>query len=103
MAFEIAAHLDDIWSGDMVSCQVGRHRVLLVRFGDAVHAYEDSCPHLGVPLSQGLLSGTRLVCGAHLWEYDAERGVGTNPPTACLVRFPVRIEGGRVFVDAEGR
>jgi toluene monooxygenase system ferredoxin subunit len=101
MSLEKAANLDDLWSGEMVATEVRGHPVLLVRVGDAVHAYADRCGHLGLPLSRGTLAGMRLVCSAHLWEYDVVTGRGINPATACLQRFPVRIEQGVVLVDVE--
>jgi toluene monooxygenase system ferredoxin subunit len=102
VSFEPAARLADIWSGELVGCDVAGRRVMLVRQGDAVHAYEDRCAHLGVRLSDGKLSGTRLMCRAHYWEYDVETGQGLNPTSVCLHRFPVRIEDGRILVDVEG-
>ena len=29
---------------------------------------------MGVPLSEGKLNGTRLMCHAHYWEYDVATG-----------------------------
>jgi nitrite reductase/ring-hydroxylating ferredoxin subunit len=103
VTFEKAARLDDLWSGDMLGCDVGGQRVLLVRLGETVHAYEDRCAHLGVRLSEGKLNGTGLMCRAHYWEYDVETGQGRNPLSVCLRRFPVRIEDGRILVDVEGK
>ena len=37
----------------------------------SVHAAFDLCPHRGARLSQGWLTGDRLVCGYHGWQYDA--------------------------------
>jgi toluene monooxygenase system ferredoxin subunit len=85
----------------MLGCRVGGRRVLLVRVGPEIHAYEDRCAHLAVPLSEGKLNGTRLMCHAHYWEYDLVTGCGINPSNVCLVRFPVRVEQGVVLVDVE--
>lgn len=99
MPFERVAELDEIWDGDMMACSAGGRKLLLVRVGDAVHAYEDRCVHLGVPLSQGALDGHVITCTAHHYQYDALTGRGINPRVVCLVRFPVRIESGSIFVD----
>jgi toluene monooxygenase system ferredoxin subunit len=101
MVFEPVAALDDVWSGEMVGTEVGGRKVLLARIGDTVYAYEDRCPHVGVPLSLGRLEGARLTCSAHYWEYDVQTGQGVNPAVTCLVRFPVRVEDGRILVDVE--
>jgi toluene monooxygenase system ferredoxin subunit len=101
VTFTSAARLSDVWSGDIVGCEVAGRRVLLARIGEVVHAYEDRCAHVGVRLSEGKLDGTRLLCRAHYWEYDVETGQGINPASVCLRRYPVRIEDGRILVDVE--
>lgn len=103
MTFAKAAELDDLWAGELKGVVVAGRRVLLIRDGERVAAYEDRCAHLGVPLSQGRLEGTVLVCAAHEWRYDAATGKGVNPDSVCLRRFEVKIEGGQVWVDVDGR
>jgi len=90
---------DELWDGEMQSCTVAGKRVLLVRLGETVRAYEDRCAHLGVPLSEGTLRGSVLTCSAHHYEYDALTGCGINPCTVKLVEFPLRIEDGAICVD----
>jgi toluene monooxygenase system ferredoxin subunit len=102
VTFRRAAALDEIWSGDMLGCEVAGRKVLLVRVEESVFAYEDRCAHLGVPLSRGRLAGTRLTCYAHEWQYDVATGRGINPASACLRAFPVRVDGGLVLVNVEG-
>lgn len=101
MAFERVAELDDLWDGEMAPCRAGGRRILLIRLGDAVRAYEDRCVHMGVPLSEGQLDRQVLTCSAHHYQYDAMTGRGINPAAVCLVRFPVRIDGGAIWVDGE--
>ena len=91
--------LAELWAGDLVAAQVAGTRLLVVRIGDEVHAYEDRCAHLGVALSEGTLDGEVLTCAAHHWTYDVSTGRGINPRTACLVRFPVTIEHGVIYVE----
>jgi len=93
--------LADLWSGDLVAARIAGTRVLVVRLGDDVHAYEDRCAHLGVALSEGTLDGRVLTCSAHHWQYDLATGCGINPASARLVRFPVTIDGGVVYVELD--
>jgi toluene monooxygenase system ferredoxin subunit len=74
--------------------------VLVLRIADGVRAYEDRCAHLGFPLSQGQLEDDVITCSAHHYQYDALTGQGVNPRTACLTTFAVKVEAGKVFVDA---
>jgi toluene monooxygenase system ferredoxin subunit len=99
MAFERVAELDDLWDGEMAPCRASGRKIVLVRLGDAIHAYEDRCAHLGVALSEGQLDSQVITCSAHQYQYDATTGRGINPRAVCLTRFPVRIDGGAIWVD----
>ena len=99
MSFRRAAARDDLWVGEMKGVVVDGVPVLLVNLEDGVRAYEDRCLHKGVALSTGRLSGTRLVCAVHAWEYDVATGRGLNPERVCLRGFPVRVVGDAIEVD----
>ena len=51
-----------------------------------------------VRFPQGALDGGVLTCGAHEWQFDARTGRGVNPASACLRRYPVRLDGEQIFV-----
>jgi toluene monooxygenase system ferredoxin subunit len=93
-----AASLDDIWAGEMTAVNVGAAEVLLCNLDGTLVAYEDRCPHLASPLSEGALDGGVLTCGAHEWQFDARTGRGVNPASACLRPYPVRLDGEQIFV-----
>jgi toluene monooxygenase system ferredoxin subunit len=93
-----AGSLDDIWAGEMIAVKLGAADVLLCNLDGSLVAYEDRCPHLGSPLSEGALDGVVLTCGAHEWQFDARTGRGVNPASACLRRYPVRLDGEQIFV-----
>jgi toluene monooxygenase system ferredoxin subunit len=99
VSFRRVAARDDLWVGEMKGFVVDGVPVLLVRLADGVRAYDDRCLHKGVPLSAGKLSGTRLVCSVHAWEYDVASGRGLNPERVCLRAFPVRVVGDDIEVD----
>jgi toluene monooxygenase system ferredoxin subunit len=96
--WQYAGSLDDIWAGEMVAVTLGAVDVLLCNLDGMLVAYEDRCPHLANPLSAGDLSDGVLTCAAHEWEFDARTGRGVNPATACLHRYPVRLDGERILV-----
>jgi toluene monooxygenase system ferredoxin subunit len=99
VSFRRAATRDDLWVGEMRGVVVDGVPVLLVSLDDGVRAYEDRCRHKGVALSTGRLSGTRLACSVHAWEYDVASGRGLNPANVCLRAFPVRVVGNDIEVD----
>jgi toluene monooxygenase system ferredoxin subunit len=99
MSFRRALSREDLWVGEMKGVVVDGVPVLLVSLDDGVRAYEDRCLHKGVALSAGRLSGTRLACSVHAWEYDVASGQGLNPANVCLRAFPVRVVGNDIEVD----
>jgi toluene monooxygenase system ferredoxin subunit len=99
MSFQRVASRADLWVGEMRGLVVEGVPVLLIALEGGVRAYEDRCAHKGVPLSTGRLSGTRLTCSVHAWEYDVAAGCGVNPQRACLRAFPVTVDGDDILVD----
>jgi len=103
MAFRKVATLDELWDGEMTVLKIEGHVVLLVNVDGGIHAYADSCPHLGTRLSQGSLQRNVLTCATHGWEFDASTGQGINPKTACLESFAVKVENGDILIDVGAR
>jgi toluene monooxygenase system ferredoxin subunit len=104
VSFRPVARRDDLWEGEMAGVQVGRLPVLLVNIAGTVYAYEDKCPHRGIPLSRGRLQDGAIVCGAHDWTYDACTGQGINPRSVALCPLEVSVEGEEIrvkIVEAE--
>ncbi|MEX6505903.1 FAD-dependent oxidoreductase [Jiella sp. M17.18] len=80
--------------------EVAETKILLARDGGRVFATGAVCPHKGAPLKNGTRLGNRIICPWHHANFDLETGDHLEPPgQGCLSRFPVSIEGGRVFVD----
>ncbi len=67
---------------------------------DAVFALMDRCPHKGGPLSQGIVFGNRVACPLHNWTIGLDDGCAMAPDEGCVTRFPIRVESGRVLLDA---
>jgi toluene monooxygenase system ferredoxin subunit len=102
VSFRCAAELESLWPGEMRGVVIDAVKVLLVNVGGEVCAYADRCAHRAVELSRGTLTRETLTCAAHQWQYDARSGAGLNPRGVTLVRFPVKIEDDRIWVDTRG-
>jgi toluene monooxygenase system ferredoxin subunit len=101
MAFKRVADLDQIWEGETLAVQADGQNILIILTGGEVFAYENRCPHLGVPLSEGQMHEGAITCSAHGWSFDARTGLGLNPCGVKLRRYPVRIEGSAILVGIE--
>ncbi len=67
------------------------------RFG----AISGVCSHAGGPLGEGTLDGDYVKCPWHNWKYHRETGHGEpGYEEDAVPRYDVKVEGGRLFVDA---
>ncbi|MCC7548085.1 MAG: Rieske (2Fe-2S) protein [Burkholderiales bacterium] len=73
--------------------------VALFRSEGVVYAIEDRCPHRGARLSTGpVYEPCKIACLDHGWSIDLRSG-RVDPPESARVRtYPVRSDGGALFV-----
>lgn len=64
----------------------------------AVFALDDSCPHKGGPLSQGIVHGRAVTCPLHSWVISLETGEAQGPDQGRVLRHAARVVGGRVQI-----
>jgi nitrite reductase/ring-hydroxylating ferredoxin subunit len=94
------ARLEELAAGAPRLVEVNGSRVVLVRVGDNVYACGEVCVHQGGPLSEGTVSGSRLACPWHGWQFDVRTGTCLMPTRGGAVpSYPVRIEAGDVWVE----
>ncbi|VAW83273.1 Nitrite reductase [NAD(P)H] small subunit [hydrothermal vent metagenome] len=66
---------------------------------DDVFALVDRCPHLGGPLSQGIVHGTTVTCPLHQWNIDLKTGEVIAPDEGCAGHIPVKVESNIVYIE----
>ena len=72
MSFTKVCSVGDIWEGEMEPFTVDGHDILLVGVeGGEIKAFQGICPHQDIALSEGKFDGKKLICRAHLWQFDA--------------------------------
>ena len=67
---------------------------------DRVFALDDRCPHKGGPLSEGIVHGTSVTCPLHNWVFDMATGQAQGADSGSVATHPVRVENGRIWLDA---
>ena len=67
---------------------------------DAVFALSDHCPHKGGPLSEGIVHGHNVTCPLHNMVFSLETGQAQGADEAQVARFDLRVEAGRILIDA---
>ena len=66
---------------------------------DQVFALEDRCPHLGGPLSEGIVHGNAVTCPLHNLVIDLEKGQSVEPRPVCVRSFSVQCNHGAIYVN----
>ena len=65
---------------------------------DRVFALDDRCPHLGGPLSQGIVHGHSVTCPLHNWVIGLADGAARGADSGCTRSIPVRVEKGKILL-----
>src|SRR2546421_8355500 len=98
-----ATSLDELRAAGRLVVHLDGHTVALFLDGDAVHACDNRCPHMGFPLDRGTVKDGILTCHWHHARFDLASG-GTFDLWADDVRaFPAQIRDGEVWVDTAAR
>ena len=75
--------------------------VAVFRTDDAeVFATSNTCPHKGGPLAEGIVHGQKVTCPLHNWVFDLNTGQAQGADDGRIETYPVRLEGGRILLDA---
>lgn len=74
------AWTDELKPGQVIPVVIWNSRIALYRSQDnQVYAIEDACPHKGVALHKGKVTGENLTCPYHGWEFNSD-GMCTSIP-----------------------
>lgn len=102
MTFKKALKLSALENNQLKQVEIDETKIVLVRQGDSVHAYQANCPHAGAPLAEGAICEGKLVCPWHKAVFDLNDGSLEQPPALeGLKQYAVKISGGEVLVDPE--
>lgn len=66
---EVAAS-EDVREGQLHSARLGQRALLLTRVDGTVRAFENRCPHFGLPLTRGKVSEGTVRCPFHGSRFD---------------------------------
>ncbi|GJM03163.1 MAG: tRNA-(guanine-N1)-methyltransferase [Rhodomicrobium sp.] len=66
---------------------------------DEIFALDDSCPHKGGPLSQGIVHDCRVTCPLHNWVLELKTGEAVAPDEGRVRSHAVELRDGIVFLS----
>jgi 3-phenylpropionate/trans-cinnamate dioxygenase ferredoxin component len=106
MASWVDLGASDLYEGELRGLEVGEQLVLVACHEGVISALDDSCNHAGCLLSGGWIDAKRaaVICPCHEYAFELRTGRNVTRPRLCGDQrsFPVRVEGGRVYLALEG-
>ena len=97
------ATLKEIDPGGARAVRVGEGRsIALFNVDGRIFATDNQCPHMGYPLTRGVVRNGVLTCDWHGRRFDLEGGCCFNHMCDDLEVFPVELRGEEIW-DTPGR
>ena len=90
---------EDIPEDDVIGIDIAGKSIALYRVEGEVFATDNLCTHGNARLCDGFLEGHEIECPLHQGKFDIRNGKAMCAPlTEDVKTYPVKIDGGRVFV-----
>jgi naphthalene 1,2-dioxygenase system ferredoxin subunit len=94
-----AAPVDDVPADDVIGMVISGKDLALYSVEGEIFATDNICTHGHARLCEGFLEGHEIECPLHQGKFDVRNGKPTCAPVTEAIRsYPVKIEGGRVWL-----
>lgn len=88
--------------GKRVTC--GEYDIALFNLGNEFLAVDNTCPHKGGPLADGVVAGDAVFCPLHNWKISLKTGCALSGGEGQVKTYPVKVINGQVCIALqEGR
>lgn len=98
---DVAAEAD-LFEGAAIEVRPHGHDIALFKIEEGVYAIDNICTHGHARLCEGFIDGHQVECPFHQAMFDVRDGsVACGPATEPVRSWPVKLEGGRVFLKLQ--
>lgn len=77
---------------------VDGEKILIAQSDDKFYAYDGTCPHQEVCLSDGMYDGKTFTCHQHLWQWDITTGEPQGLAEAPLISKAIQINLDELYL-----
>ena len=98
--YRTVAKVGEIPEGEGRPFEVQGRMIAVFLTGGTYYAIDDSCPHQGAPLCDGMIADKSVTCTWHGWRFSLEDGRWLDSPKGKLRvgSYPVRVEGESIQI-----
>jgi nitrite reductase/ring-hydroxylating ferredoxin subunit len=98
--FVAVSGAEDLKEGEMRAFEVRGINITVANVAGTLHAFGDTCTHMGCSLAGGDLEGTTVICPCHGSEFDVRSGVVLRGPAREPVEtYETWVEGGKLEIE----
>jgi nitrite reductase (NADH) small subunit len=91
--------LDRFESPDPQGAMVAGQRLCVGKAEKGFFAIDDTCPHAGGSLSEGMVDGEQVICPLHAFAFEVRSGHCPDDPGCSVRAYRVRVEDGVLQVQ----
>jgi nitrite reductase (NADH) small subunit/3-phenylpropionate/trans-cinnamate dioxygenase ferredoxin subunit len=96
--FLTVAKVGDVPEGEGRMVEAEDRLIALFLHEGVYYAIDDSCPHQGAPLSDGMVDDKSVTCSWHGWRFSLVDGRHLDGSRCRVATYPVRIVGETIEV-----
>ena len=96
--FHPVAKVADLEPGSCLSVEAGGRWVALFNVDGTIYATDNTCPHAGGPLGEGMLDADIVECPWHGWRFNVRTGERPDNRDFSVPRYEVRVVGDEIEV-----
>ena len=85
-------------AGTLHGALVAALRLCVGRSGDTYFAIDDTCPHAGGSLCEGMLDADLVICPLHAYGFEIATGRCMDDDACSVAAYEVRVENGKLQV-----
>jgi nitrite reductase/ring-hydroxylating ferredoxin subunit len=97
-----AINVDEMVDSEKKPIVIEGNKLLLIKLGGQFYALSNKCPHMGCPLSKGVLEGSAIKCPCHDWEFDIKTGQFLAAKEIAVATYDTKVLEKKLFVNLEG-
>ena len=98
--FVQVAKSSEIAEGSGKCVEVEGKRIAVFNLRNEFFAIDDTCPHAGASLSEGIVEGDEVECPWHSARFKIKSGAVTSPPSEeGVAKYNVRVTGDAIEVE----
>ena len=96
MSWHDLGAVDSFPEGALRGRMVQGRRLCVGRVGDTWFAMDDTCPHAGGSLCEGMIDSDIVICPLHAYGFEIDSGRCIEEPECSVNAYEVRVQDGKL-------